>query len=66
MGFRVFDPDRFADDILPRYYRHNKLASFMRQLNFYGFKKVNQGDDLGAYYHPLFIRGARELLKDIK
>ena len=65
-GFKVNDQDKFRDFILPKYYRHSKLTSFQRQLNLYGFKKINGGPDMGGYFHPLFVRGARELLKDIK
>ena len=66
LGFRIQDTDAFKNKILPKYYRHNKLASFQRQLNLYGFKKLSHGRDMGAYFHPLFIRGSRESLKDIK
>jgi len=38
--FVVKDPKRFANDIIPKYFDHKKFASFARQLNFYGFRKV--------------------------
>lgn len=65
-AFKILDCDRFRDETLAKYYRHTKLASFQRQLNHYGFKKVAHGEELGAYYHPLFVKGRRELLKDFK
>jgi hypothetical protein len=65
-GFRVKDTERFKNLILAKYYRHTKLASFQRQLNLYGFKKLSHGPDMGSYYHPLFYRGAGSSLKDIK
>jgi len=55
-SFRIHDVNAFCSDILPRYFRHCKLASFQRQLNLYGFQKVHVGPLGGAYHHPLFQR----------
>ena len=65
-SFRVHDMHKFRDISLPKYYRHSKMTSFQRQLNLYGFQKINHGEEVGAYFHPLFVRGKRELVKDIK
>ena len=34
----------------------NKLTSFQRQLNLYGFKRITQGADTMGYYHAYFLR----------
>ena len=38
--FIVKDPEILARDVIPKYFGHNKFASFSRQLNFYGFRKM--------------------------
>ena len=61
-AFSVFDSAKFAD-LLPLYFKHKKLSSFQRQLNLYGFRREK---DSGSYSHPMFLRGRRDLLKEIK
>lgn len=73
-SFHVHDQVRFAKEILPLYFKHNNIASFIRQLNMYGFRKVvnlEQGslktekDDL-QFQHNYFVRGQEKLLEMIK
>lgn len=39
-SFYVFNPDQFAKELLGTYYKTDASASFVRQLNMYGFHKV--------------------------
>ncbi|XP_010565109.1 heat shock factor protein 1 isoform X1 [Haliaeetus albicilla] len=74
-SFHVFDQGQFAKEVLPKYFKHNNMASFVRQLNMYGFRKVvhiEQGGlvkpekDDTEFQHPYFIRGQEHLLENIK
>ncbi|KAG3273386.1 heat shock transcription factor 1, transcript variant X2 [Ictidomys tridecemlineatus] len=36
-SFHVFDQGQFAKEVLPKYFKHNNMASFVRQLNMWAF-----------------------------
>lgn len=61
-SFSIFDAAKFAE-LLPVYFKHKKLSSFQRQLNLYGFRRDKEA---GSYHHPLFLRGRRDLVHDIR
>jgi len=44
-SFIIRDVDSFAKDVLPLYFKHSKFASFVRQLNFYSFRKLRADTD---------------------
>ena len=56
-SFVVRKPKEFVNVVMPMFFRQTKLTSFQRQLNLYGFSRLTQGIDVGAYYHELFLRG---------
>ncbi|XP_039264739.1 heat shock factor protein-like isoform X2 [Styela clava] len=73
-SFIVKDQVQFSKIVLPKYFKHNKFASFVRQLNMYGFRKITSLTQSGLnnekeeieFYHYLFIRGEEVFLEHIK
>jgi len=60
-SWRVLKPKAFEEKVIPLYFRHAKYASFMRQVNGWGFRRMTNGPDHNSYYHELFLRGLPQL-----
>jgi heat shock transcription factor len=62
----IRDTQEFSQKILPVYFKHSNMNSFIRQLNMYNFHKKRTMTTDHVYYHDLFKKGKTELLRHIK
>lgn len=58
--FVVHQPEAFKE-ILPRYFKLSKIASFQRQLNLYGFQRLARGPDKGGYLLPRALSSRQDV-----
>ncbi|KAJ7482218.1 hypothetical protein B0H11DRAFT_1862915 [Mycena galericulata] len=66
--FVVKDIDKFRTSILPRMFKHSNFASFVRQLNKYGFHKVkiDNQEHAWTFRHPDFHADRPDALDNIR
>jgi len=65
-AFEVLDPKRLEAEVLPKFFRHSRFQSLVRQLNFYAFKKVSKERSSWVYSHECFVAGRPDLLDHLK
>lgn len=72
-AFQVLNRENFEREVLPIYFKHSNFSSFVRQLNMYGWHKIQDvtsgamqgGDETWKFQSPYFIRGREDLLDNI-
>lgn len=65
-AFIILKTHEFCEEILPAYFKHKNLSSFVRQLNMYGFHKTKQKNNEHCFVHKNFRRDNKGLLLDMK
>ena len=63
LSFIISDLDAFTNTVLPVFFKHKNFATFVRQLNMYGFHKIS--DHSLEFSHPLFQKNYQFLLNRI-
>ncbi|CAO3594427.1 unnamed protein product [Absidia cylindrospora] len=72
--FSVYNSALFSKQVLPQYFKHNNWQSFVRQLNMYGFNKINEmiysnlsfENQTWDFKHPHFKRGDFQAMTLVK
>ncbi len=65
-AFVIQNLSRLEVEALPRFFRHARFQSLVRQLNFYNFRKINRERNFWVYQHPLFHRDRPQDLYKLK
>lgn len=55
-AFKIADLPRFEREIIPKYFRHTQFSSVKRQLNLYGFRLIQRGENKGYFFQQSFRR----------
>ena len=66
LSFLIRDVQAVSEFVLPYYFKHNNIQSFVRQLKMYNITKTRHDSNYREFRQPMFQRGRRYLLSMIK
>jgi hypothetical protein len=52
-SWKILNARKFEAKILPSFFDHSKITSFVRQANGWGFRRITKGADRDSYYHEV-------------
>lgn len=52
-SWRILKQKAFEEKVIPLYFKHGRYASFARQVNGWGFRRMTKGIDYNSYYHEV-------------
>ena len=52
-SWKIINKSRLVDKVIPKFFNHKKYKSFLRQVNGWGFIRINKGLDEGSYYQKV-------------
>jgi len=59
--FTIINRHKFSKEVLPKYFRKTKYASFTRKLHRWNFTRLTRGRQQSTYYHEFFQRGKENI-----
>jgi hypothetical protein len=65
-AFIIINKNEFSDKVLPIFFKHKNLPSFVRQLNIYGFKKTKYKSEEHCFAHRDFRRDNKKLILNMR
>jgi hypothetical protein len=61
-SFTILRPSVFASEILPKFFKDSKYASFTRKLHRWGFQRHLRGPETGSFFNQNFQMGRPDLV----
>jgi hypothetical protein len=54
-SWRIKNQKSFEERVIPIFFRHGRYASFARQVNGWGYRRITRGSETNSYYHEVSV-----------